>query len=152
MSAKVVSTIYHDLKDPGSLGGFELFLGRTMQLHAAGTTRTKVEEYMRSEQAYMLHKPTRRRFTRKYTYVAGIDAQCQADLTDMQGIARQNGGIRYLLIVIIVFSKFAWAIHVHSKNAKAITEAFDQVLITEQFRQSRRLETDKGNKFFNSDF
>ena len=84
----------------------------------------KVEEYMRSEQAYTLHKPARRRFIRNHTYVEGIDAQWQADLADMQGIAKQNGGMRYLLTVIDVFSKFAWAIPVHSKDATAITAAF----------------------------
>ena len=70
----------------------------------------------------------------------------------MQGIAWQNGGMRYLLTVINVFSKFAWAIPVHSKNAKAITEAFDQVLITAKPRQPHRLQTDKGKEFINSDF
>ena len=94
----------------------------------------------------------RRRVSRNNTYVAGIDAQWQADLADMKGIAKQNGGMRYLLIVIDVFSKFAWAIQVHSKNAKAITTAFRQVLTTENPRHPQRLQTDKGKEFFNSDF
>ena len=152
MSAEVLSIIYHDPKDPGSLGGFERLLRHARQLHAPGTTQTKVDEYLRSKQAYILQKPARSRFTRNHTYVAGINAQWQADLADMQGIARQNGGMKYLLTVIDVFSTFAWAIPVHSKNAKAITEAFEQVLITAKPRQPRRLQTDKGKKFFNSDF
>ena len=94
MSAEVLSRIYYDPKDPGSLGGVERLLRRAKELHAPDTPRTKVEEYLRSEQAYTLHKPARRRFTRNHTYVAGIDAQWQADLADMQGIARQNGGMR----------------------------------------------------------
>ena len=84
--------------------------------------------------------------------MAGIDAQWQADLADMQGIARQNGGMRYLLTVIDVFSKFAWAVPVHSKDGKAITSAFDQVLMAAHPRHPRTLQTDKGKKFFNSDF
>ena len=84
--------------------------------------------------------------------MTGIDAQWQADLADMQGIAMQNGGMRYLLTVIDVFSKFAWAIPVHSKDAKAITAAFGQVLTTANPRHSQRLQTDKGKEFFNSNF
>ena len=94
MSAEVLSKIYHYPKDPGSLVGVERLLRRARQLHATVATRTKVEEYLRSEQAYTLHKQARRRFTRNHTYVAGIDAQWQADLADMQGIARQNGEMR----------------------------------------------------------
>lgn len=46
----------------------------------------------------------------------------------MQGIARQNGKIKYLLTVIDVYSKFAWAVSFHSKKVKTITAAFVQVL------------------------
>ena len=70
----------------------------------------------------------------------------------MQGIARQNGEMRYILTVIDVFSKIAWAISVYSKDAKAITAAFKQVLNAANPRHPRRLQTDKGKKFFNSDF
>ena len=151
MSAKALSRIYHYTKDPGSLGGVERLLRRARQLHVSGDTRKSVQEYLRSEQVYTLHKPARRRFTRNHTYVAGIDAQWQADLADMQGISRQNGGIRYLLTVIDVFSKFALAIPVHFKDAKAITAAFGQVLTTANPRHPQRLQTDKGKELFNSD-
>ena len=103
MSAEVLSKIYHDPKNPGSLGGVERLVQRAKQLHVPNVTRKSVQEYLRSKQAYTLHKPARRRFTRNHTYVAGIDAQWQTDLVDMQGIAKQNGIIRYLLTVIDVF-------------------------------------------------
>ena len=104
MFAEALSNIYHDPKDPGFLGGVERLLRRARQLHVPGFTRQTVQKYLRSEQAYTLHNPARRRFIRIHTYVAGIDAQWQVDLADMQSIARQNGGIRYLLTLIDVFS------------------------------------------------
>ena len=152
MFAKTLSKIHHNPKNPSSLGGVERFLRRARQLHVSGATRQTVQEYLRSEQAYTLHRPARRRFTRNHTYVAGMDAQWQADLADMQGIARQNNGMRYLLTVIEVFSKFAWAVPVHSNDANAITSAFDQVLMAAHPRHPRRLQTDKEKEFFNSDF
>ena len=84
--------------------------------------------------------------------MAGIDAQWQADLADMQGISRQNGGMRYLLTVIDVFFKFGWAMPVYSNDAKAITAAFGQFLTTTNPRHPKRLQTDKGKEFFNSNF
>ena len=152
MSAEVLGRIYHDPKKPGSLGGVERFSRRARQLHVPGVTQKSVQEYLRSEQAYTLHKPARRRFTRNHTYVAEIDAHWQVDLADMQSFARQNGGMRYLLTVVDVFSKFALAIPVHSKDAKALTAAFGQVLTTANPRHPQRQQTDKGNEFFNSNF
>ena len=130
MSTKALSKIYHDPKDPGSLGGVERLLERARQLHVPGVTRKTVQEYLKCEQAYTLHKPARCRFIRYHTYVAGIYAQWQADLADMQSISKQNGRMRYLLNVIDILSKFAWAVPVHFKDANAITAAVGQVLTT----------------------
>ena len=152
MSAEALNRIYHNPIDPGFLDNVDRLLRRAKQLHVPGTTRQTVKNYLKSEQAYTLHRPARRRFTRNHTYVAGIDAQWEADLADMQGIARQNGGMRYMFTVIDVFSMFAWAVPVHSKDAKAITAAFDQVLTAAHPRYPRRLQTDKGKEFFNSEF
>ena len=144
--------IYHDPKDPGSLGGVDRLLRRAKQLHVPNATRQKIQKYLKSEQSYTLHKPARQRFTRNQIYEAEIDAQWQADLADMQGTARQNIGMRYLLTVKTVFSKFTWVVPVPSKDAKAITGAFKQVLTDATPRRPRRLQTDKGKEFFNSDF
>ena len=70
----------------------------------------------------------------------------------MQGIAKQNDEMRYLLTMIDVFSKFTWAIPVHSKDANAITTEFGQVLTTAKPSHPQRLQTDIGKEFFNSDF
>ena len=124
MSAETLSIIYHHPKYSGSFCNVEPHLRRARQLNVPNATRLMVQKYLRSDQAYTLHKPERRRFTRNHTYVAGIDAQWQAKKADMQGIARQNGGMRYFLTVIDVFFKFAWAIPAHPNDAKAITAAF----------------------------
>ena len=60
--------------------------------------------------------------------------------------------MRYLLTVIDVFLKYAWAGPVHSKDANTITSAFDQVLMAAHPCHPRRLQTDKVKEFFNSDF
>ena len=152
MFTKALSKIYHDPKDHGSFGGVERLLQRARQLHVPGVTRKTVQKYLKSEQAYTLHKPARRRFIRMHTYVAGIDAQWQADLANMQSIDRQNGGMKYLLTVIDVFSRFAWAVPINSKDAKAITAAFGQLLTIANPRYPKRIQTDKGKELFNSNF
>ena len=88
MSAEALNKIYHDPKDPNSLGCVERLLQCAKQLHVPNVTRQTVQEYLKSEQDFTLQKPARRWFTRNHTYVATIDAQWQADLADMQGIAR----------------------------------------------------------------
>ena len=147
-----LAEIYHSPGDPGSLGGAERLFRRAKELHIPGVTRQSVREYLKGEQAYTLHRPRRRHFERNPTYVAGIDAQWQADLCDMQALSRQNGGDRYILTVIDIFSKYAWAVPVKRKDAADVAAAFSEVLRKSAPRQPRRLQTDKGKEFFNKDF
>ena len=70
----------------------------------------------------------------------------------MQVIAGQNDGMRYILTVIDMFSKFAWAVPVKSKNAGSAADGFSHVLRQASPRKPKRLQTDKGKEFFNSTF
>ena len=60
--------------------------------------------------------------------------------------------MRYILTVIDVFSEFDWAIPVDSKDVKAITVAFGQMLLTANPRHSQRQQTEKSKKVINSTF
>ena len=50
------------------------------------------------------------------------------DLADMQLISKFNKGIRFLLCVINIFSKYAWVIPSKDKKGITITNAFQKLL------------------------
>ena len=62
------------------------------------------------EQAEELYKPVTRKFQRRKVNVNAIDEICAADLTDMQAFSKDNNGIKYLLTVTDIFSKFVWIV------------------------------------------
>ena len=45
-----------------------------------------------------------------------IDGILAADLIDMQAISKDNNGIKFLLTVIDIFSKFVWIIALKRKT------------------------------------
>ena len=139
--------IYGNPADPGGLSGIDRLLKRAQQLNLPGVNRHVVEQFLKGEQAYTLHRPARKRYVHNRTYVAGIDGQWHADLADMQAIASHKTGARYFLTVIDVFSKFAWVAPVKLKNAATVTKAFQQILASAAPRQSRRLQTDKARNY-----
>ena len=55
-----------------------------------------------------LHKPVRRKFEKRRVLVNGIDKIWAADLVDMQAFSKFNRGIKYLLALIDVFSKYGY--------------------------------------------
>ena len=61
-----------------------------------------------------------------------INGQWQCDLADVLILAIQNKGIKYLLTCIDIFSKYAWVEPLKSKTGKALVEAFEHILQSDQ--------------------
>ena len=58
-----------------------------------------------------LHKPIIRKFKKRKVYSAFKDNIWGADLADMQLLSKYNKGIKFLLCVIDIFSKYALLKH-----------------------------------------
>ena len=66
----------------------------------------------------------------------------------MQSFAKHNNGVKYLLNVIDVFSKYAWSIPILDKTGNSIVNAFDKI-IKQSNRKPDKLWVDQGSEFFN---
>ena len=67
-----------------------------------------------------LHKPIRRKFTKRRVFAKGVDEIWAADLVEMQTFSEWNKGIKYILMVIDVFSKFGWIEPPQNKKGETI--------------------------------
>ena len=70
-----------------------------------------------------LHKPIIRKFNKGKVQSPFIDNIWCADLADMQLISKFNEGLRFLLCVIDIYSKYAWGIPFKDKKGTTITNA-----------------------------
>ena len=66
----------------------------------------------------------------------------------MQLISKFNKGIRFLLCVIDIYSKYAWVIPLKNKKGIRITDAFQKILKESNKKQSK-IWVEKGSKFYN---
>ena len=139
-------TSYHDPRQPGSFGGVTRF-ARALKLPAQ-----KVREVLEKDLGYTLYKPRRRRFPTLPVLVFNMDQQWVADLVEVQNISKYNKGMRYLLMVIDAFSKYAWVEPIKTKTGKAVTKAFEKILKCAKGRKPLNLQTDDGKEFYNSTF
>jgi transposase InsO family protein len=134
---------YHNPSYPACFGGVKKF-----SKHANIDSKT-VSEWLKSQNAYTLHKHSPMRFRRRKTYSSGIDDLWQADLTDLSSLANHNDHYRYLLTRIDVFSRVAAAIPLKNKSGSTLTEAFSRLI---ENTQPTHLQTDKGTEFLNTTF
>ena len=70
-----------------------------------------------------LHASARRNFPRRRVIVRGYDDLWQADIVEMRPYSRFNKGYHYILTVIDVLSKYAWALPLKSKGGSETAKA-----------------------------
>ena len=75
-----------------------------------------------------LHKKIIRKFEKRKINSSFKDNIWSADLVDLQLISKFNKGIRFLLCVIDIFSKYAWVVPLKDKKDITITNAFQKNL------------------------
>ena len=133
--------VYYDPTHANSFGG-----AYALWKAVGSGTLQEAKHWLQTQDTYTLHKPVRKKFPRNVIRVAGIDDQWEADLLDLQSLAKDNNNYKYLLTVVDSLSKYAWAVPIKDKSGDSIVSAFKRIF---KDRQPRKLRTDKGKEFLN---
>ena len=113
----------------------------------SGVKRIPENEQLANE----LHKPIIRKFEKRRVYSTFKDNIWGVDLADMQLLSKYNKGIRFLLCVIDIFSKYAWVVPLKDKKGISIVKAF-QIILKQSNREPNKIWVDKGSEFYNTYF
>lgn len=98
-----------------------------------------------------LHRGARKNFARRPYLMKAVDETFQADLIQLTQYAKENKNHNYILVVIDIFSKYAWTEPVKNKTAICVTNAM-QSIFKRSDRICQKLHTDNGKEFFNKLF
>lgn len=141
---QTLSDLYYNPQDSSGLGSLKrLSTAVKKKLPAHEST---VKHWLSSQDTYTLHRKALKKFKRRRIVVNGMEDQLQADLIDMSKFKQVNDGYTFILSIIDVFSKKAWAIPLRSKSGVEVAEAFSKFLTEKRFRT---LQVDKGREFLN---
>lgn len=91
-----------------------------------------------------IHKPARKNFKRRRVIIKSLLDLFQADLVDMKEYEKENGGYKYILVVINCFSKYVWAFPLKTKTAREVAQSLEIVL---KAQKPDHLCTDSGGEF-----
>ena len=138
--------LYLDPKFPGSYSGAYKFYQEVKNIHPKVTLK-KVNEFLKSQDAYTLHKRTRKPKFRR-TLVFKPSDLWQIDLLDMQKYSKENDGYRYICVIIDCFSRYVWVKPLKNKTGKATVKALALLLMNER---PKLIQADQGTEFLNRD-
>ena len=117
--------------------GVEYIYKRTLT-DGKSVSRYRIRKKIQNQDSYSLQKGVRRKFKRSRVIVAGIDDQWDIDLMDVSSTLKFNNNVRFLLMVIDIFSKYL------------VTDALEKVL--KKGRIPTSIRSDRGGEFSNSLF
>lgn len=143
---KLIENIYNHPSKPGA------FLG-AQKIHKvlknSGHTKPgiyKIRKWLQNQDDYSLQKPVRRNFKRAKVLVSKPKEQLDIDLADMQSLLKYNDNVKYLLVVIDVFTRYAWVEPLKNKTANEVERKLVDIV---RDIKPRKIRTDGGAEFNN---
>ena len=88
--------------------------------------------WLQNQESFSLHKPVHREFKRLRVIVDGLHDQYDADLADMQKLKKKNDRVRFLLIIIDMFSCHLWVELLLNKTEESVIKAFQHIFQTDR--------------------
>lgn len=109
-------------------------------------TLPAIEKVIKALKVYQLHKKQKKKY--KYHIVAfAMNQLWQVDLVDMQKYATSNKNYKYILLIVDVFTRKAYAIPLKTKSASAIYDAFEAMFNDESIGSPQKILSDNGSEF-----
>ena len=153
---KRISKIFRTPELPGSYSGVqtlyrEVNADRSLP-HISGR---RVKKWLKQNRAFTLHQAPTRKFKRRKVVVPGIYHQYQTDLIEMPPDQSVSDDIdlqpKFVLVLMDVFSKYAWARALKNKSADEVLSAFKDIF-NSGAPKPRYIQSDKGSEFVNKKF
>ena len=144
---QLLNKAFTDPASPLAYVGVKPFVDGVYKLY--GINKTKTRTWLLRQRAYTKQRPApkRKRERRDPTYVTGIHEIYQADLLDMQQFAKENDGVRFLLNVVDVLSRYAHVRPLKTKAPASVIPAFTSIA---KQGTPNALHTDRGTEFYNA--
>ena len=131
---------------------YKLFDKKTSGSGASKTSRAnEMSKVSNVKLADELHKPVIKKFSKRKVYSSFKGNIWGVDLADMQLLSRQNKGIKYLLCVIDLFSKYAFVVPLKDKKGASVVKGFEKI-VNESNRRPNKNWVDQGSEFYNKTF
>ncbi len=151
--------LYYDPKSPVAYSSIRNIWKHIKNDENMNIKYKELKEFLPQQPTYTKHKKDVNKFIRRKVMVSFIDQQWQADLIDMRYLeeenvpeghsAKPNQGYKWILTIIDIFSRYAWARALKSKSGSEVADKFKNIF---QESQPLKIQFDEGKEFYNRSF
>lgn len=134
-------------KDPISFAGISAIKRKYPQLK-----KEDIKDALGGLDTYTLFREEKKPKTFNPIYVRQKRELMQSDLIDLTALEKENDGVKFLLVVIDTFTRFAWIEPLQNKSAKEVLSAFKEIVGQMKHGFGGKLMTDQGKEYINQHF
>jgi transposase InsO family protein len=143
MSANIRKN-YRLVPHPSSFTG----ISNVLKYHGKNVGLRKMRRILGGINSYAMHRETKKPKVRNPYFIYQIRQQIQADLIEFRDFSQSNGGVKYMLSAIDMFSKLVFCVGMPNKTADESLKAL-KAMVKFYKTKPRELFTDKGTEFTN---
>lgn len=138
---------FYDPSSPASYYGVEKLFKYAKEEGVRGITRGKIKKWLKKEEPYTMYRQSRKKFPRNKIIVQGPNQEWDIDLMDMTDFQPENDDNRYVLMVVDLFSRFAYTVPLKNKTADSVVKGLKTVF---EKQKPVWIRSDKGGEFVNA--
>ena len=136
---------YHTPGHPTAFAG----VSKVVDFYDGRASQDLVVRALQSSNSYTRHREYKRPKYYNPYYVYRQREQIQADLIDVRELSGRNDGVKYLLLLIDLFSRKVWVLPLINKSAATTRDALRAWIESLGNRRCELLATDRGLEFNN---
>lgn len=142
---RYLQSLYYDLQKPGAFRGPLQLWRQVKKENKYKVGLIKIKQWLQNQDVYSMNKSLKRRFKRARVFTAGIKDQYDIDLMDVSFHSKQNDGVKYLLVVIDVFTRYVWISPLQNKTGASVLRALEECF--KERGPPRKVRSDAGKEF-----
>lgn len=142
----ILRNFYFDVKQSGSYLGASKLYKILNKKYPKVFTISFINNWLNNQDSFAVQKQVRHTYKTPRVQVAGLNDQADMDLMSVENISKHNQGVKFLLIVIDIFSRFLLVRPLLNKKTQTVLSAIKDILNSRKFTKIR---TDKGSEFIN---
>ena len=139
-----LKSIYFDPLHPAAFAGPKKLHQVVKELGHKNISQKDIRQFLQDEDAFSLQRPLSYKFKRNRVVTTGLDQLWDIDLADVSNIERYNKNVRFLFILIDVFSRHLWVVPIPNKKHTSIVNGLK--LVFASGRKPQTLRSDSGRR------
>ena len=145
---RYLTDLYYNLESPVGLSSADRIWKYIKSSTDRNISKKYIKEWLSKQDAYTLHRPSRKKFSRPRVISFYRNYQWDSDTANMVKFEKMNNGYKYFVVFIDIFTRYLYTKPLKTLQGEEMVQAMKSTF-SESKSQPINIRTDKGSEYKN---